>query len=69
MRCDDRLAVGRITAADVHRALVSAGYGRSYRYVRAVLSGAKRSRACLAECSAAVGAVRARRESAVPDWL
>ena len=69
MRCDDRLAIGRITAADVYRALVSAGYARTYRYVRAVLSGCKRSRPCLRECSAAVGAIRKRREVELADWL
>ena len=69
MLCLDRAALRPVTQAEVHRALVSAGYSRSYRYVRAVLSGAKRSRPCLRECSAAVDAVRAARARTLPDWL
>ena len=69
MRCADRDALPRITIVDVHRALVSAGYRRSYTYVASVLSGEKSSRACLSECSAAVRAIRQRREGEVPDWL
>ena len=69
MACPDRAALPRVTVADVHRALRSAGYDRSYSYLASVLSGDKRSRPCLAECSAAVRAVRQRREADVPGWL
>ena len=59
----------RITQSDVVRALRAAGYDRSPRYVRAVLSGEKRSRPALREISAAVRALRGTAEADVPDWL
>ena len=60
---------GRIALAEVAGALRLAGYTRSHRYLRAVLSGEKRSRPALREISAAVRAIRARREAELPDWL
>lgn len=60
---------GRLTQADVVRALRAAGYDRSPRYVRAVLDGEKRSRPALREISAAVRALRRAAETDLPDWL
>jgi len=67
MRATDRS--GRITLAELAAALRAAGSERSERYLRAVLSGEKVSRPALRELSAAVRAVRARRERGVPEWL
>ena len=67
MRATDRS--GRVTRAAVVRALRAAGYDRSDRYVRAVLSGEKRSRPALREISAAVRTLRADAEAGLPDWL
>ena len=67
MRATDRS--GRITVEAVAGALQSAGYDRSPRYVRAVLSGEKTSRPALREISAAVRAVRTHTEADLPDWL
>lgn len=65
MRGDGR--TGRITAADMHRACVAAGHPISYRYLHAVLAGAKQSRPALHLVSAAMGAIRAARS--IPNWL
>ncbi|OZC02751.1 hypothetical protein [Rubricoccus marinus] len=59
----------RITLRDLVLALSAAGYDRSHRDLRAVLSGEKRSRPALRECSAAVAAIRRQRRSALPSWL
>lgn len=67
MRATDRS--GRITVDDVAAALRAAGYARSPRYVRAVLSGEKVSRPALREISAAIGSIRERMERGIPDWL
>lgn len=63
------LRSGRIPRRDVVAALRAAGFRRSERYVRTVLSGEKRSRPALREISAAVRAVRAEAERDLPDWL
>ena len=60
---------GRVTLADASDALERAGRARSHRYLRAVLSGEKRSRPALRELSAAVRAIRERREADLPSWL
>ncbi len=67
MRATDRS--GRITQAHLVDVLRSAGYARSSRYVRAVLSGEKRGRRALREFSATVRACRERAEADLPDWL
>lgn len=67
MRATDRS--GRVTVEAVSNALRAAGYSRSPRYVRAVLSGEKTSRPALREISAAVRAIRDHAESDLPDWL
>ena len=67
MRATDRSE--RITLPEVVDALRSAGFARSHRYVRAVLSGEKTSRPALREISAAVDALRKRKEAYLPDWL
>jgi hypothetical protein len=68
-RMADDGRTGRITVAEVQRALLAAGYDRGYEYVKAVLNGRKRSRPMLREVSAAVRAVRERRLRRIPDWM
>ncbi|MEL6617066.1 MAG: hypothetical protein AAFQ43_15090 [Bacteroidota bacterium] len=59
----------RVTFPEVAAALNAAGYARSHRYLRAVLSGEKRSRPALREISAAVDAVHRQRRVGLPDGL
>ena len=60
---------GRIIRQATAQTLHAAGYPRSPRYIRAVLSGEKRSRSALREISAAIDAIRQRDASDRPDWL
>ena len=60
---------GRIPVAAVSEALAVRGVVRSGRYLRAVLSGEKRSRPALREVSAAVRALRGEADAELPDWL
>ena len=60
---------GRITVDAIAGALRAAGYDRSPRYVRAVLSGEKVSRPALREISAAIRTLRQRNEEHLPHWL
>ena len=59
----------RVTLPEIVGALQRAGYARSHRVLRAVLSGEKRSRPALREISAAIDAVRRQRRAERPDWL
>jgi hypothetical protein len=67
-RMADDGRTGRITVAELQRALLASGYDRGYEYVKAVLNGRKRSRPVLRVGSAAIRAVRDRLRQ-IPDWL